>query len=416
MKKIKQFSLKAMLLTIAAALTIGFTGCSDELSGDQTQGKPGYLTINLKTLKPKQTKTSTDLSADYMKINNLNVFVYRNDALLIKKYFTTQTGGTAFTTDATANTIEINVGELDPATDSVVVLANYGDIPAATDISTKTALQNIEVPTIGDFTTSGLVMTGVANIATDGAFGYTSAVKIAPVVSKISVKWAATEDAAYYKITGIYIVNAIDHTKLPIVLDRGSNRGITSLLTPASKTASSGYAVASTTIARDYDIYTHTVPATAGILSDVNASGLTQGTTYSYYVGENYHQDLPAARGEGELLLDNTTQNANTIILIEATPKTLIEDPNTPAWIIAGGVKYYTYDLSAGLVSTGTYASPNAAAGVATAGFSTKRKTNYIVNFGLANVGTSNPFERVSKLTVTVTADPWDDATTSTSF
>ena len=56
MKKIKQFSLKAMLLTIVAALTIGFTGCSDELSGDQTQGKPGYLTVNVKTLK---TRTST---------------------------------------------------------------------------------------------------------------------------------------------------------------------------------------------------------------------------------------------------------------------------------------------------------------------------------------------------------------------
>lgn len=414
MKKIKQFSLKATLLTIVAALTIGFTGCSDELSGDQTQGKPGYLTINLKTLKPKQTKTSTDLSEDYMKINNLNVFVYRNDALLIKKYFTTQTGGTAFTTDATANTIEINVGELDPATDSVVVLANYGDIPAATNISTKTALQNIEVPTIGDFTTSGLVMTGVANIATDGAFVYTSAVKIAPVVSKISVKWTSTGDADFYKITGIYIVNAIDHTKLPIVLERGVNRGITSVLTPTSKTASSGFEVTSSTIARDYDIYAHTVPATAGILSDVSASGLDHLLTYSYYVGENYHQDLPAARGEGELLLDNTTQNANTIILIEATPKTIGE--GAPAWIANGGVKYYTYDLNAGLLSSGTFAAPNAAAGVATAGFSTKRKTNYIVNFGLANVGTSNPFERVSKLTVTVTADPWDDATTATSF
>ena len=45
MKKIKQFSLKAMLLTIAAALTIGFTGCSDELSGDQTQGKPDRKSV-----------------------------------------------------------------------------------------------------------------------------------------------------------------------------------------------------------------------------------------------------------------------------------------------------------------------------------------------------------------------------------
>lgn len=54
MKKIKQFSLKATLLSLVAVLAIGLTSCSDETSGDQTQGKPGYLTINVKTLKPKQ--------------------------------------------------------------------------------------------------------------------------------------------------------------------------------------------------------------------------------------------------------------------------------------------------------------------------------------------------------------------------
>ena len=64
MKKIKQFSLKATLLTIVAALTIGFTGCSDELSGDQTEGKPGYLTVNVKTLKPRASKTPGPALAD----------------------------------------------------------------------------------------------------------------------------------------------------------------------------------------------------------------------------------------------------------------------------------------------------------------------------------------------------------------
>lgn len=410
MKKIKQFSLKAMLLTILAALTIGFTGCSDELSGDQTQGKPGYLTINLKTLKPKQTKTSADLSQDYKKINNLNVLVYRGENLLIKKYLTTQTSGAAFTTDASVNIIEINVGDLDPATDSVVVIANYGDIPAATNITTKTNLQNnIEVPTVGDFSTSGLVMTGIANITTTDDLVYASAVKVAPVVSKISVKWTSTGDAAFYKITGIYIVNAIDHTKLPIVLDRGSNRGITSLLTPASKTASSGITVIDNDAARDYDIYAHSL---SSYLSDVaTTDSLSYTNIFSYYVGENYHENLPA-RGEGELLTDNDSQNANTIILIKAEPK-----ENAPAWIVSGGPKYYTYDLNVDLASpTGTFNSPNAISGFATSGFSTKRKTNYIVNFSLANVGTTNPFERVGKLTVNVTAQGWDDATTSTSF
>ena len=77
MKKIKQFSLKAMLLTIVAALTIGFTGCSDELSGDQTQGKPGYLTLNLRTIKPKQTKFETANATDYATVKDFNIFIIR---------------------------------------------------------------------------------------------------------------------------------------------------------------------------------------------------------------------------------------------------------------------------------------------------------------------------------------------------
>lgn len=77
----KQMKVKALLLSIVAVLTLGLTSCTDETNGDQTQGKPGYLSINLKTLKPKQTKTSADLSSDYKTINNLNVFIYRNGAL-----------------------------------------------------------------------------------------------------------------------------------------------------------------------------------------------------------------------------------------------------------------------------------------------------------------------------------------------
>jgi hypothetical protein len=410
MKKIKQFSLKAMLLTIVAVLTIGFTGCSDELSGDQTQGKPGYLTLNLKTLKPKQTKTATDLSLDYQTIIDLNVFIFRGDDLILRKYITTQDDGTTALADIT-NTVNIRVGEL-AITDSVVVVANYG---SPIDVSTKSALQEETIPTIGDFSSTGLCMTGIGSIAIGTGFTYTSEVKVAPVVSKISVKWIASGDADYYNITGIYIVNAIDHTKLPIVLERGVNRGITSLLTPTPKTASSGFAVASSEIARDYDIYAHTVPATAGILSDVNASGLDNLQTYSYYVGENYHADVPTTRNDGELFTTNTS-NANTIILIEATPKTVGE--GAPAWIANGGVKYYTYDLSAGLVSStpSDPTSPNIASGVAEDGFSTRRKTNYIVNFNLQNVGTSYPFEHISTLAVTVIANPWDVSTNGVTF
>lgn len=411
MKKIKQFSLKATLLTIVAALTIGFTGCSDELSGDQTQGKPGYLTLNLKTLKPKQTKTSADLTLDYQKIIDLNVFIFRGDDLILRKYITTQDDGTSPLADIT-NTVNIRVGEL-ATTDSVVVVANFG---TAINVSTKSALQNETIPTVGNFSSTGLCMTGIGSIVAIGTgFSYTSEVKVAPAVSKISVKWIASGDAAYYKITGIYIVNAIDRTKLPIVLERGVNRGITSLLTPATKTASSGFAVGSSAIARDYDIYAHSVNTTAGILRDVNASGLTQGTTYSYYVGENYHADVPTTRNGGELFTTNTS-NANTIILIEATPKT--EAEGAPAWIAYGGVKYYTYDLSAGLVSSTPTdpTSPNIASGVAEDGFSTRRKTNYIVNFNLQNIGTTNPFEQISTLSVTVIANPWDVSTNGVTF
>ena len=75
MKKFKQMKLKAMLLTIVAALTIGFTGCTDELSGDQTTGKPGYLTVNVKTLKPRVSKSIGAAATDFKTMNDLNIFM-----------------------------------------------------------------------------------------------------------------------------------------------------------------------------------------------------------------------------------------------------------------------------------------------------------------------------------------------------
>lgn len=246
-------------------------------------------------------------------------------------------------------------------------------------------------------------MTGVAGIeaAPANAFSYSSAVKIAPVVSKISVSWTATGDAAYYDITGIYIVNAIDHTKLPIILRDGVN-DIRFPLTITPKTASSGFEVTSNAMAKDYNIYNSTYnTTTAGLLSDVNPSGLTVGT-YSFYVGENYHADLPGARNGGTLFANaaaNNGANANTIILIQATPKT---GTGIPTWV-GSAKKYYTYDLNK---STATN---NAAiTGIIPDGFSIKRKTNYVVTFNLTSIGTVNPFEQLSTLHVTVQAQGWD--------
>lgn len=412
--KMKNMKLKAVLLSLVAVLTLGLTSCTDETSGDQTTGQPGYLTLNLKTLKPKQTKTANDLTNDYQTIKNLNVFIFRGENLILRKYITTQNDGVTPLANTT-NTVDIRVGELQ-STDSVVVVANYPT--GAIDISTKSALQDIVIPTVGDFSTTGLCMTGVGSVVVGTGFTYSSAVKIAPVVSKISVKWLTSGDAAYYGITGIYIVNAIDHTKLPLVLGwNGVNRAITSLISPSSKTASSGFAVANTAAARDYDIYAHSVISTAGILSDVSAAGdsLRFASTYSYYVGENYHADLPTTRNGGSLFANaaaNNAANANTIILIEATPKT-----GAPAWI-GTAKKYYTYDLNKNIAAIGgTFTSPNAPiTGVVDNGFSTKRKTNYVVTFNLTSIGTTNPFERSSILSVTVTATPWDNEPSGVTF
>lgn len=405
MKKMKNMKLRAVLLSLVAVLALGLTSCTDETNGDQTQGKPGYLSINLKTLKPKQTKAADAFADDYKAIKNLNILIFRGETLILSKYMTAPEGGGSFA-DVT-NDISIRVGTL-LATDSVAVVANYGSLIS---VATKADLQELTTPTVGDFSSTGLCMTGINNVTVTAAFTYSTTVKIAPVVSKISVKFATSGDAGNYDITGIYVVNAVSSTKLPLVLAGGTNRAVTSLLTPVTKTVSSGIAVSSAdAIAGNYTIYNHTVPTTA-ILLDTLYTGLTVGTTYSYYVGENYHAALPS--GAGSLLdqANTNTTNANTLILIKAQPKS-----SAPQWMRDAGTKYYTYDLSAGIASTTGVASPNAASGLATAGFSTKRKTNYVLTFNLTSVGTSLPFERMGNLLVTVIADPWDYSTTNPTF
>jgi len=250
-----------------------------------------------------------------------------------------------------------------------------------------------EVSTVKAFDANkGLYMTGISGISTaDGGVTYTSAVNVSPVMSKINVKFATSGDVnAYYDVTGIYIVNAVNKTKLPII---EASNAISYLIQPASKTASTGYAGVA---GRDFDFYNATLDATN--LADV--ATLTAGSTYSYYVGENYFAALPA-RNSGTLFANdaaNDAANANTIILIKTTKKA-----GAPASVPAGD-KWYTYALDNTIAN-------NAIGAVATTGFSTKRKTNYNVNFSLNNVGTTNPFVITSLLTVTVTATAWDDVT-----
>lgn len=410
MKKIKQFSLKAMLLTILAALTIGFTGCSDELSGDQTQGKPGYLTLNLRTIKPKQTKFTGANATDYATVKDFNVFVVDGDNILFSKYVKDGVGGvTLSSVPAASNSVTLQVGNL-PASAKVVVIANWGS--RITDETTLTGLKAKTVTTVDEFDAdNGLVMTGEGAITASG-LSYTSAVTVSPVSSKITVKWNTTtgsEVDQYFDITGIYIVNAIKQTTLPIV----GGTTINSLIVPTTKLVSTGYDYSSLATPLEYHLYGGpglTLDATS--LSDV-ASQIPQNTAYHYYVGENYHRDIPTTAGGGAIYNETTTNNsnANTLILIEATPNGAGEA------IYGAGARYYTYALSNaitnnafdyGMAPAGT---PIITGWTAVNGFSTKRKTNYIVNFTLDNPGTLNPFEQIRTLTVTVTATGWEPAT-----
>ena len=130
-----------------------------------------------------------------------------------------------------------------------------------------------------------------------------------------------------------------------------------------------------------------------------NSTALTTGL--HYYIGENYHENLPTA-GIGHLLSTNDS-NANTIVVVRVTPKS-----DAPAYIKEGGHKYYTYDFR------NTSSALNAAATVTniTEGFSVRRKTNYNLTFALTSIGANDPFVRLNTLTVYVHADDWNDGGT----
>lgn len=412
MKKIKQFSLKATLLTIVAALTIGFTGCSDELSGDQTQGKPGYLTVNLKTLQPKQTEVKGSGANDYETINDLNIFVFNSDGdKLAQKYYPTL----GVTTGSSSVTIQVNTL---PTSAYVVAVANYGS--RITTVTNLASLTNLEVSTVKDFATDGLYMTGQADITADATgFIYTSNVKVAPIVSKISVQCNLTDDVlAWYDVTGIYVVNAIDTTKLPIIRNNtgngtGSDNTILSLITPtvAAKTASSGLPTitdAATGLLRDYNFYT----GLTGDVSFLKDEGPSLSGFYHYYVGENYHAAIPTTAGTGALVT-NASDNANTLIVVKVTPKS----SGVPAYITTMGSKYYTYDLSNAISNNAYNVNSTSITGwTSSNGFSTKRKTNYTVTFNLSQLGTDKPYIRMKTLNVNVEAQGWESATAGPTF
>lgn len=419
MKKIKQFSLKAMLLTIVAALTIGFTGCSDELSGDQTTGKPGYLTVNVKTLKPRASKTPGDVTTDYQLMKDLNIFIFDGNApasnMLQHKFVSgPYTSNTA---------ISMQVGTLS-ATSRVVVVANYGG--AITGVTTYADLTGKEITTVKDFATDGLHMTGEANVSGIATGTYESHVNVAPVESKITVNWTLSNDAANYVVTGVYVVNAINKTKLPIIrtrshdsndwtTDNADDIAITSTINAGTRTASYGLTPET---GRDYNFYngmtdlsatsdTYLKDALANTLFTTNASEtyITDNSTalttgLHYYIGENYHADLPGANGG--VIFDGTTitntTNANTIVVVRVTPRS-----DAPAYIKEGGHKYYTYDFSKNSSAL------NAVTASIAEGFSVRRKTNYNLTFALTSIGASDPFVRLNTLNVYVIADPWED-------
>ncbi|HBN06889.1 MAG TPA: hypothetical protein DD434_14065 [Bacteroidales bacterium] len=412
MKKIKQISLKAMLLTILAVLTIGFTGCSDELSGDQTQGKPGYLTINVKTLKPLQTKLSGDHSTDYQKITTMDVFVFNSsDQLLIHKFVSPNvTSGSTL--------LDIPVNQL-AGTEYVVVVANY-DATAMTGITDLASLESKQIITVKDFSSTGLHMTGRANIQSISG-GYVSNVKIAPVEAKITVKWTTADIADNYDITGIYVVNAISKTTLPIIRQNTWTSGDGWLnplnlinVTPsgyinykgtASRTALNGLStIVTTPNVSDFDFYNLNA-ATSNLLYDEPvspATALLSSADYHYYVGENYSNNT----GVGTGIAVANTDNANTLVVIKVTPKT-----SAPQYIIDLGDRYYTYEFNkASTYVDATNLGQNGAnlGSTITEGFSVRRKTNYILTFNLSGMGAEDPYTRVRNLRVNVEANAWD--------
>lgn len=441
MKKIKQFSLKATLLTIVAALTIGFTGCSDELSGDQTQGKPGYLTINVKTLKPNQTKaTGTGALKDYEQIRDLNIFVFSGANKIIHKYYDDDAGGTypdLTVADGVVTGIDIPVSSLNTATDSVVVVANFGSkIPNT--VQTYNDLENLDINTVQNFSARGLHMTGMAGIITGTETSYLSNVKVAPVEAKITVDWVLTEDVAlYYDVTGVYVTNAVSNTKLPIIrrnVYTSPSWAATNILpagfinltgTTPARTAEHGL----TENGRDFNFYFTdnssnanlkdevpedfvttggiSLPATYTKLIDLTADPLTR-TKLHYYVGENYSNNAAGIdEGTGSMLgaiTNNSSAHQNTLVVVRVTPKF-----GAPAYIKTMGHKYYTYEFkreSTG--ATGQNISNLGSGAIATDGFSVRRKTNYNLKFNLSTMGSDQPFRRLKSLRVQVSADAWD--------
>ncbi|MBP1644796.1 MAG: hypothetical protein H6Q16_371 [Bacteroidetes bacterium] len=399
-----------MLLTIVAVLTIGFTGCSDELSGDQTKGKPGYLTVNVKTLKTRASKTPGAVTADYELMKDLNVFIFDGTAAnnkLQQKYVS----GTL----VSPYDISMQVGTL-PGTAKVVVVANYGS--AITGVNTYAELVAKEIETVRDFSTLGLHMTGEANISGTGT--YESYVNVAPVESKITVNWTLAQDAANYVVTGVYVVNAINKTTLPIIRQRtyvtdwtaaASDIAISSMISAGTRTASCGLTPVT---GRDYNFYTGMTDLSAtsdtylkdlcnSFTSNVDSTYMTTDADslngvigLHYYVGENYHANLPAANGGN--FITNASANANTIVVVRVTPKS-----DAPTYIKQMGHKYYTYDFSKNSSLL------NAVTASITEGFSVRRKTNYKLNFALTSIGASNPFVKLNTLTVHVTAEGWND-------
>lgn len=444
MKNLKQFRLKALLLTIVAALTIGFTGCSDELSGDQTQGKPGYLTINLKTLKPNQTKLSGAHGTDYNKISTMDIFVFNAfDQVLIHKFSTPNaTGGTA--------SLDIPVNQLD-GTEYVVVVANY-DGPntganGMTGIVDIDDLNAVEINTVQDFNavaSKGLHMTGKANIETT-ATGYISNVNIAPVEAKITVNWVfgTTELSNNFKVTGIYVVNAITKTTLPIIRNRvftpGTWAAASNILPEdfinfsgtTNRTASTGFVIPATQTTSDFNLYDALGTANSLLKDETVYNGTATGdtlassTNHHYYVGENYSNNVvPTVNSLLTAITiphvaTATPTHANTIVIIKATP-------TTPGAAIYGAAdRYYTYEFDKMSAEINRYnvADPNitlggqiAATDATEVGFSIRRKTDYKLTFNLNSVGATEPFRRVRTLRVNVQAEGWDDGTTSANF
>ncbi|MFA5541863.1 MAG: hypothetical protein WC984_09330 [Bacteroidales bacterium] len=434
-----------MLLTIVAALTIGFTGCTDEFAGDQTQGKPGYLTINVKTLKPNQTKaTGTGALNDYEEIHDLNIFVFSGANKIIHKYYDDDPGSTY--PDLTVNEgvvtdIDIPVSSLNITTDSVVVVANFGSkIPNT--VLTYTDLENLDINTVQDFSARGLHMTGMAGIIAGTTTSYLSAVKVAPVEAKITVDWVLTEDVAlYYDVTGVYVTNAVSNTKLPIIRRNVYTSpswaagnilpaGFINLTgTTPARTAASGLIEAG----RDFNFYYTTdvtnanlkdevpesfvstggisLPASYTKLIDLTADPITRSKLH-YYIGENYsNNDAGITEGTGAMLsaiTDNSPDHQNTLVVVRVTPLS-----TAPDYIKAMGHKYYTYEFSKAstYVDAGNLGVNGANLGsgtIATDGFSVRRKTNYNLKFNLSTMGSDQPFRRLKSLRVQVEADAWD--------